>query len=220
MTNNVSISAEYYARYNLGNDVPFEPYTNGIVSYIEVSSASRGAYRPTWELLYAHYAQIKGLDAPWTEQYRNYTVKSMGGFEGGAGSWGEGSGHYDGLGWGSLLYHLDDDDVAALSHNASSISTTATTAAASSSDAATFASSGMPPSFTTAISLTSVHIPPSTVSSSAINVSWNISASANSLAATTTNAVALPATSEIPNVLESNLPAVHTVYEYVYGCNY
>ena len=91
------------------------PYTNGIVTYTEISSASRGAYRPTWELLYAHYAQIKGVDAPWTEQYKNYTVKSMGGFEGGTGSWGEGSGHYDGLGWGSLLYHLDADDVAALS---------------------------------------------------------------------------------------------------------
>ncbi|KAH7008914.1 hypothetical protein EDB80DRAFT_872703 [Ilyonectria destructans] len=47
------------ARYNLGHDVPFEPYTNGIVSYTEISPAYRGAIRPTWELLYAHYAQIK-----------------------------------------------------------------------------------------------------------------------------------------------------------------
>ncbi|KAL1591355.1 hypothetical protein SLS60_012054 [Paraconiothyrium brasiliense] len=99
----ILLGAEYYARYNLGNDVPFEPYTNGIVSYTAVSPDSRGAIRPTWELLYAHYVQIKGLDAPWTELYKNHTIDSMGGFEGGAGSWGEGSGHYDGLGWGSLL---------------------------------------------------------------------------------------------------------------------
>ena len=95
----------------MGNDVPFEPWTNNIVSFTEVSPKSRGAYRPTWELLYAHYAQIKGVDAPWTMLYRNYTVTSFKGFEGGAGSYGEGSGHYDGLGWGSLLYRLDADDI-------------------------------------------------------------------------------------------------------------
>lgn len=115
--------------------MPFVPYTNGIVSYSEISSASRGAYRPTWELLYAHYAQIKGVDAPWTEQYKDYTVRSMGGFEGGTGSWGEGSGHYDGLGWGSLLHHLDADDVSDLSRTSTSTFPLPTsTASASPSD--------------------------------------------------------------------------------------
>ncbi|QSZ37509.1 hypothetical protein DSL72_008607 [Monilinia vaccinii-corymbosi] len=112
--------AEYYARYNLGNDVPFVPYTNGIVSYTVISGASRGAFRPTWELLYAHYAQIKGLDASWIQKYRNYTVNAMRGYEGGAGSWGEGSGHYDGFGWGSLLHRLDPADIAAAAANISS----------------------------------------------------------------------------------------------------
>ncbi|KFZ15162.1 hypothetical protein V501_02836 [Pseudogymnoascus sp. VKM F-4519 (FW-2642)] len=129
----ILLGAEYYARFNLGNEVPFVPYTNGIVSYSEISSASRGAYRPTWELLYAHYAQIKGVDAPWTEQYKNYTVRSMGGFEGGAGSWGEGSGHYDGLGWGSLLYHLDTDDVSDISSTSTTSTTPVPTSAASAS---------------------------------------------------------------------------------------
>ena len=105
--------AEYFARYNLGHDVPFEPYTNGIVSYTDISSASRGAIRPTWELLYNHYVKVKGLEAPWTTAYLNNSLEYFGGYEGGAGSWGEGSGHYDGLGWGSLLYHLDDSDLAA-----------------------------------------------------------------------------------------------------------
>ncbi|KAH8596032.1 chondroitin AC/alginate lyase [Bisporella sp. PMI_857] len=114
---------EYFSRYNLGNDVPFMPWTNGIVSFSVISEASRGAFRPTFELLYAHYAQIKGVEAPWTERYRNYTTEAMGGFEGGGGSWGEGSGHYDGLGWGSLLYHLDDEDVVALKGTQSTIST-------------------------------------------------------------------------------------------------
>ncbi|KAK7745844.1 hypothetical protein SLS53_002562 [Cytospora paraplurivora] len=105
--------AEYFARYNLGYDVPFVNYTNTIVYYSQISSSSRGATRPTWELLYSHYVQIKGLDAPWTTEYLNYTVTGYGGFEPGAGTYGEGSGHYDGLGWGSLLYHMDDSDVAA-----------------------------------------------------------------------------------------------------------
>lgn len=69
--------------------------------------------RPTWELLYSHYVMIKGMDAPWTTSFLNESLKYYKGAEGGAGSWGEGSGHYDGLGWGSLLYHLDESDVAA-----------------------------------------------------------------------------------------------------------
>ncbi|KAI8664902.1 Alginate-lyase domain-containing protein [Fusarium sp. Ph1] len=107
----ILLGAEYFARYNLGNDVPFEPYTNGIVSFTEISDQSRGAVRPTWELLHTHYVQIKGLDAPWTTAYLNKSLEFFGGYEGGAGSWGEGSGHYDGLGWGSLLHHLDEADV-------------------------------------------------------------------------------------------------------------
>ncbi|KAJ4179762.1 hypothetical protein NW759_017280 [Fusarium solani] len=110
--------AEYFARYNLDYDVPFEPYTNGIVSFDVISQQSRGAIRPAWELLYAHYVQIKGVDAPWTTAYLNNTLDFFGGFEGGAGSWGEGSGHYDGLGWGSLLHHLDESDLRAAKSSA------------------------------------------------------------------------------------------------------
>lgn len=110
--------AEYFARYNLGYDVPFVNYTNSIVFYDQISNASRGATRPTWELLYSHYVQIKGLDAPWTTEYLNYTLAGYGGgFEPGAGSLGEGSGNYDGLGWGSLLYHMDEEDVVAYKSN-------------------------------------------------------------------------------------------------------
>ncbi|KAJ5505063.1 Chondroitin AC/alginate lyase [Penicillium fimorum] len=114
---------EYFARYNLGNDVPFVYYTNGIVSHTEISSASRGAIRPTWELLYNHYVTIKGMDAPWTTLFLNNSLDYYGGAEGGAGSWGEGSGHYDGLGWGSLLYHMDESDVVAASSSKSTSST-------------------------------------------------------------------------------------------------
>ncbi|EAW21217.1 uncharacterized protein NFIA_063780 [Aspergillus fischeri NRRL 181] len=112
---------EYWARYNLGHDVPFVPYSNGIVSFTEISSASRGAMRPTWELLYNHYVTIKGMDAPWTTKFLNESLNYYGGAEGGAGSWGEGSGHYDGLGWGSLLHRLDKEDVAAQGSGANTL---------------------------------------------------------------------------------------------------
>ncbi|KAF5670131.1 GPI anchored [Fusarium circinatum] len=123
----ILLGAEYFARYNLGNDVPFEPYTNGIVSFDVISEASRGAVRPAWELLYSHYVNIKGLDAPWTKAYLNNSLEFFGGFEGGAGSWGEGSGHYDGLGWGSLLHHLDESDIQAAKSSAAGPKPTATT---------------------------------------------------------------------------------------------
>lgn len=123
----IIFSAEYFAQYNLGHDIPFKSYTNGIMSYTEISSASRGAIRPTWELLYAHNVQIKGVEAPWTTAYLNYTLEWFGGFEGGAGSWGEGSGHYDGLGWRSLLYHLDESDLTSTTTSSSIIPSSTST---------------------------------------------------------------------------------------------
>jgi hypothetical protein len=69
--------AEYFARYNLEYDVPFESYTNGIVSYNEVSNSSRGTVRWAREDLYNHYVMIKGQDAPWTTQYLNLTVSTV-----------------------------------------------------------------------------------------------------------------------------------------------
>ncbi|KAM0359965.1 hypothetical protein ACHAP4_003586 [Fusarium culmorum] len=123
----ILLGAEYFARYNLGNDVPFEPYTNGIVSFDVISDASRGAVRPAWELLYSHYVQLKGFEAPWTTAYLNNSLESFGGFEGGAGSWGEGSGHYDGLGWGSLLYRLEESDVRAIKLSATTSIASSTT---------------------------------------------------------------------------------------------
>ncbi|CAK7221325.1 hypothetical protein SBRCBS47491_004489 [Sporothrix bragantina] len=126
----ILLGTEYFARYNLGYDVPFVPYDNGIVSQTVISSASRGAIRPTWELLYSHYVQIKGVSAPWTTQYLNKSLTFFGGaFEGGAGSWGEGSGHYDGLGWGSLLYHMDAEDLAVVLASNGTASATASISA-------------------------------------------------------------------------------------------
>lgn len=65
------------------------------------------------EVLYNHYVMIKGQKAPWTTQYLNKTYETFGGFEPGSGSSGSPrvSGNYDTLGWGTLLYHLNESDV-------------------------------------------------------------------------------------------------------------
>lgn len=152
------LRAEYFARYNLGNDVPFVHYTNGIVSYTEISNASRGAIRPTWELLYNHYVMRKGMKAPWSALFLNRSLEHYGGAEGGAGSWGEGAGHYDGLGWGSLLYHMDKPDVGDLASSQFALPTSSPTS--SDSSPSTQAPSTM--TMTSGIFGQSVHVSSST----------------------------------------------------------
>ncbi|OJJ42770.1 hypothetical protein ASPZODRAFT_75919 [Penicilliopsis zonata CBS 506.65] len=138
----ILLGAEYFARYNLGYDVPFEPYTNGIVSYTNISSASRGNVRWAWEVLYNHYVMIKGQEAPWTTEYLNATYETFGGFEPGSGSYGDpwDSGYYDTLGWGTILYHLNASDVAALQNQSVSSSVYASASASVASASASVAS--------------------------------------------------------------------------------
>ncbi|WP_265521139.1 AbfB domain-containing protein [Oerskovia flava] len=101
--------AEYVAKYNLGHDVPFTPYTwqsgpattaphVGWNTQTAVSDIARGHVRPVWELVLGHYAGRRGLHAPWVEQMAA-TVRA----EGGGGDYGSTSGGYDQLGFGTLL---------------------------------------------------------------------------------------------------------------------
>ncbi|MFF4058676.1 alginate lyase family protein [Streptomyces sp. NPDC001668] len=59
---------EYAARYNLGNDVPFTPDLDRTGKYIKqtVSATGRGTLPPIYEMAYAHYAGVRGLDTPYT----------------------------------------------------------------------------------------------------------------------------------------------------------
>lgn len=61
---------EYTAKYNLGNDVPYEPYRSfeGRYHYKKISDNSRGRLRPMYERVFNHYHNRKGLDAPFTKQ--------------------------------------------------------------------------------------------------------------------------------------------------------
>jgi hypothetical protein len=63
-------AAEYVAKYNNGEEVPFAPYewgtgVNGSLRLqTEISYAGRGGLRPIWEMIYNHYANRKGLSVP------------------------------------------------------------------------------------------------------------------------------------------------------------
>ena len=58
---------EYTARYNLGFEVPYEPYrsVDGRYFYEEISDSGRGRLQPIFEKVFNHYHNRKGLDAPY-----------------------------------------------------------------------------------------------------------------------------------------------------------
>lgn len=95
-------AAEYFSKYNLGNDVPFSHYQNCNQSIqAGVSGGGRGDMRPVWALIYNHYANVVGVACPWTKQYADKS-----GVDGGGGNCGPNSGGYDQLGFTTLTCTL------------------------------------------------------------------------------------------------------------------
>ncbi|MER6357477.1 alginate lyase family protein [Streptomyces sp. NPDC001634] len=98
-------AAQYVAKYNLGNGVPFTTYTWGSgqncaqQSQTVISSTSRGQVRPVWAMLHYHYNRRLYLDDKYIAQMA-FSVAP----EGGGGDYGSTSGGYDQLGFGTLMY--------------------------------------------------------------------------------------------------------------------
>ncbi|MEU9956366.1 alginate lyase family protein [Streptomyces sp. NPDC050982] len=98
-------AAQYVAKYNLGQDVPFTTYTWGTgqncaqQSHTVISASSRGQVRPVWDLLHYHYARRRGLSVPYITAMAE-SVRP----EGGGGDYGAASGGFDQLGFGTLMY--------------------------------------------------------------------------------------------------------------------
>ncbi|WP_193212797.1 LamG-like jellyroll fold domain-containing protein [Luteolibacter marinus] len=97
--------AEYVAKYNLGEDVPFLPYAWGTGQRGDrrrqdvIASHDRGAMRSGFELVLNHYVHRKGIAAPWCERYAA-KIRPEGG----------GGGHastFDQFGLGTLTHTLD-----------------------------------------------------------------------------------------------------------------
>ncbi|MEP3477725.1 MAG: alginate lyase family protein [Fuerstiella sp.] len=61
---------EYTATYNLGFDVPYEPYKSveGRYHYKQLSNDSRGRLRPMYERVFNHYHNRQGVEAKYTLQ--------------------------------------------------------------------------------------------------------------------------------------------------------
>jgi hypothetical protein len=99
-------AAQYVAKYNLGQSVPYTTYTWGSgqncaqQSQTVISAASRGQVRPVWAMLHFHYNRRVSLDDPYIrDMYWNVSHP-----EGGGGDYGSTSGGYDQLGLGTLMY--------------------------------------------------------------------------------------------------------------------
>jgi hypothetical protein len=98
-------AAQYVAKYNLGNTVPYTTYTWGTgtncsrQSQTVISSSSRGQVRPVWAMLHYHYGRRLLLDDKYIAQMC-FSIDP----EGGGGDYGSTSGGYDQLGFGTLMY--------------------------------------------------------------------------------------------------------------------
>lgn len=102
--------AEYVAKYNLGQDVPYAAYDNcDQVDQAAISTLGRGEVRPGWELLYNHYVNRMGLDAPYCRAQAEARRP-----EGGGGDYGPNSGGFDQLGYGTLTATLAPGSVGIL----------------------------------------------------------------------------------------------------------
>jgi autotransporter-associated beta strand protein len=101
--NRVLSLCEYFAKYNIGQDVPYLTFDDCNNDYQPgISSNSRGDNRPAWDLIYNHYVNLKGIAAPWSLQYAARSRP-----EGGGGNYGGNSGGYDQLGFTTLTCSLD-----------------------------------------------------------------------------------------------------------------
>lgn len=68
--NRLALGFEYTAKYNLGHDVPFEPYVSfeGRYKHKRISDDARGRFAPIYERAVYHYHHRKGLEMPFTRQ--------------------------------------------------------------------------------------------------------------------------------------------------------
>ncbi|KAJ5521487.1 exopolysaccharide inner membrane protein-like protein [Penicillium freii] len=103
-------AAEYVAKYNTNNTVPYTPYTSweGLLSV--VASKQRFSVRPGYEAVASHYAGVKHMNASWSMEYRDYVNQNISAdVEGGGGDYGPNSGGYDAFGHGTLLYRIKSE---------------------------------------------------------------------------------------------------------------
>ena len=73
--NRLALGFEYTAKYNLGLDVPYQPYRSveGRYNYPAISPTGRGRFAPIYERAYHHYHDRRGMEMPFTKQVLDKT---------------------------------------------------------------------------------------------------------------------------------------------------
>jgi hypothetical protein len=99
--------AEYVAKWNLGESVPYTPWVwrkgpSERIPLPVVSPGGRGGSRPIWAGIANHYIQRRGLQAPYVSRIAAKVAP-----EGGGGNYGPNSGGFDHLGFGTLMFTRD-----------------------------------------------------------------------------------------------------------------
>lgn len=66
--NRLALGFEYTSKYNLGEEVRYEPYRSveGRYDYPKISSRGRGRFRPNYERFVNHYRDRMGLEVPYS----------------------------------------------------------------------------------------------------------------------------------------------------------
>ena len=94
--NRLLAGAEYVAKYNQNQSVPFKFYNNcqpANHQWPAINGRGRLDDRPVWELMYNHYAVHKGLEAKYTQRMAELMRPEHG--------------SYDHFGYGTLTFTLD-----------------------------------------------------------------------------------------------------------------
>lgn len=94
--NRLLAGAEYVAKYNQNQEVPFKFYNNCQPSnnkWPAINGRGRLDDRPLWEMLYNHYVVLQGLEAPYTQKMAELMRPEHGSF--------------DHFGYGTLTFTLE-----------------------------------------------------------------------------------------------------------------
>lgn len=75
--NRLALGFEYTAKYNLGHEVPYEPYKSveGRYHYKRISDKARGRFAPIFELPVYHYHHRMGMAMPFTREAAGQEVE-------------------------------------------------------------------------------------------------------------------------------------------------
>lgn len=70
LDNRLALGFEYTVKYNLGHELPYEPYRSheGRYYYPKISNKSRGRFSSIYERVYHHYHDRMGMEMPFTAQ--------------------------------------------------------------------------------------------------------------------------------------------------------